>query len=47
MKDLRIQYEQAKKKAIELMELGDVSAYITMLSKANQYKKLMNIISYN
>jgi hypothetical protein len=47
MKDLTIQYENAKKRAMEFMKLGDISAYLQTLSEMNRYKRMIMVISYN
>lgn len=47
MKDIKSQYELAKYKAKQLMQKGQISAYLQQLSEINQYKSLMITMTAN
>lgn len=47
MKDLKKQYETAKKKALQFMQKGQISAYLNSLREMNQYKSMMIAIRSN
>lgn len=47
MKDLKTQYEIAKKNSIEFMRLGQISNYLNALLEMNKYKRLMTAVVAN
>jgi hypothetical protein len=47
MKELRRQYESAKKKALQFMQNGQLNAYFDALIEMNHYKKLMVAVKAN
>jgi hypothetical protein len=47
MKDLAKQYETTKKKALLLMQNGQIAAYLNALKEMNTYKSLMTSIVAN
>ncbi len=44
MKDLRTTYSELKAKAIELMQSGNLSAYVNTLEEVNTLKRKMALI---
>ena len=44
MKELIKQYEQAKKRALNFMQKGQLHAYVDALVEMNRYKKLMTTV---
>jgi len=47
MKNLVKQYEAAKKRALDFMQNGQISAYINALNEMNTYKSLITSIAAN
>lgn len=47
MKDFAQQYAIAKQRALQMMQVGNIAAYIAALSEMNQYKRMMNAITLN
>ena len=47
MKDPRLKYEKAKKKANSFMQKGQISAYIQALTEMNTCKNKMAVILSN
>jgi len=45
--DLKKQYQNAKKQAIEFMQNGQISNYVFALKEMNQYKKMMTVVTSN
>jgi len=44
MKDLKLKYELAKKKAYSFMQKGNISAYVKALAEMNSYKNKITLI---
>lgn len=47
MKELKKQYELARKKAIGLMKKGQINAYFDALIEMNHYKKMLVAVRSN
>ena len=47
MKDLKLKYENAKKKAYTFMQNGQIAAYVKALTEMNSYKNKMAVILAN
>lgn len=47
MKDLTLQYTTAKQKALQMMQLGNIAAYLNALSEMNQYKRMLKSVTLN
>ena len=47
MKSISEQYESTKKKALQFMQKGQISAYINALAEMNRYKNLLLAIQAN
>lgn len=47
MKDLNTQYENAKKRALSFMQMGEIAAYLKALSEMNKFKRMMTALAYN
>ena len=47
MKELIKQYENAKKRSLEFMKKGQLSAYLDTLIEMNKYKRLMVVVVAN
>lgn len=47
MNDLKLQYENAKSKALAMMQIGNITDYVLALSEMNHYKRMINAITLN
>lgn len=47
MRQLTKQYENAKKRALNFMQMGEIAAYVEALSEMNKFKRMMHVLAYN
>jgi hypothetical protein len=47
MKDIKSQYEAAKNRALQLMQKGQIGAYLQTLRKVNQYQSMIIAMTAN
>ena len=47
MKELKIQYQTAKNRALHFMRKGQLNSYVDALVEMNRYKKLMMAVQAN
>lgn len=47
MRELAKQYENAKKRALSFMQMGEITAYMDALSEMNKFKRMMSALAYN